>query len=324
MKKKLLVFGSLVAVMTIMASLAFSYVSENRAALVMKHRGSIAAACKAMGLYPVFTYRKDGKSSFRITATEPASARALRLAQEAQSGALSAAPLGATDPTATVTIIVKHVEKLFKLADGINYGPATFETLSGDTKIFDSTLNTNYTGNTKIEVTINGFTYETTFDQGFKTDFSEPGKGYSVIQDMFWPTPDGKNDVFCTIKWSPSKLNVKTKMKLPRNGDPDDQQFIASNTTATYTDEDPWGPNSSNNPKDIMDGDITVTVGYGLAIDINNDSNDDQVWALPGGQVASGKKKSKVAIKKVGDKKGYFILTNISATLKKAPLNRTE
>ncbi len=323
MKRKLLVIATASMAMTIMAGLAYSYVNENKAALAMRHRRSLAAACKAMGLHPVFTYRRDGKSSIRLTRQEPASARALRLASTAPAALGDAlTPLRAAGPIATVGITVKHTEKLIKLADKVNYGPATFETITGDTKIVDDSVDTNFTGDTRIEVTMNGFTYETTLDQGIKTDFDDPGKGFSKIQDMFWPAVDLKDNVFCTVKWSPGKIGVKTKMKLPRSGDPA-EEFIANNTTTTYTDSVPaeeGGPNVNTNPMLIQDGKITASVAYGLAIDIENDSTDDMTWALPGGQVATGKKKTKVVKKKVAGELEYYVLTNFSASLKKAPL----
>jgi hypothetical protein len=324
MKKKGMLFAAALVALTVIGGVAFNYVQANQINLVKNNRRAVLATCKTLGLYPVFSYRKGGKSSFYVTATEPASAKALRLAQEA--AAAGDAPVGVTtraiDPTSTVGVTISHKEKVVKQPDKVNYSVVAFETITGDTKIFDSTVDNNLTGDTRIEVTMNGFTYDTTLDQGIKTKFDTPGKGFSKIQDMFWPGSDTKDNVFCTVKWAPSKIDVKTKMKPSRMGEPGDE-FIANEVTATYTDSN---LNSDADPKNIQDGDITVTVAYGLAIDVDDDSTADMTWALPGGQVAEGKKKTKVVKKKNKDsgEYEYYVTTNYSAKLKKAPTNRTK
>lgn len=287
-----------------------------------------AVLAKQLGLYPVFTYKKDGGSFISLSTTPPPTVKALINA--GNNKITSVAPLATVDAVtvkdSTVDITVKHKEKVAKLLDATtgkpsgDYATALWETFITGAKLYDDTISTAFDGNTKIEITTNGFTYNTTFDQDPKLKFDTvKGKGKAVIKDQYWTGvttkgPDGKvkTDIKLTISWRPGKIIIKQTLKGPRN-----LAFVDSNTTTP-------------DPKNNQDGDIAVSVDCAISITNNGVT---YIWTRAASD-ATGKKKTKVQKKKIKDPTqlalmapktiSYFVLTKWDAKLKKAVLTRTQ
>ena len=273
-----------------------------------------AVLCEKLGLYPVFTYRKDGKSSLTVTPFAPVTVQAIADANAKQQAG-EAAVENATVKPSTVDIQVKHKEKTVKLDSG-EYATALWETIKNHGKLYDVT-DTAYTAATQFEITTNGFTYTFTLGDGVaeKSKFAATS-GKCVLEDQYWTGvtnkgPDGKlkNDVKATVIWKDGTVKAKLTIKGPRN-----LAFVTDNTTTT-------------DPADDTDGAIEVGVTYSIAI-TNNGTTETWVLEPPAGSTttpAPGKKKTKVQTKKTAlnaEGKALYVLENWDCKLKKAELTK--
>jgi len=311
MKKNSLIISVLIVCVTVIGM--FSAQAESLVETIGLNKiKRKAVLCKQLGLYPVFTYKKDRKSSFYVTPFAPVTAQAIAdMNAKQKNGELKGILFAkkAKIKPSTVDIQAKHQEKTVKL-DSSEYATALWETIKNSAKLYDVT-DTAYTAATQFEITTNGLTYTFTLGDGVakKTKFGTDS-GRCTIEDQYWPGvtnkgPDGKikNDVKATIIWKPGSVKAKLTLKGPRN-----LAFIANNTTTT-------DPTTSN------DGSIDVTVNYSIAITNNGTT---ETWAL-GDTTSSGKKKTKVQSKKTSLNtagKALYVLVNWNSKLKKAELTK--
>jgi hypothetical protein len=324
MKKNLIIVGLLFCSLFFVGSISNARSLAETLGLTDIKRKAVLA--KSLGLYPVFNYKKDGESTVTLSSTPPVTVQALIDAESLPAKAESTVP---ELETATVPVVkdslvdikIKHKEKVVKLIDPVtdkasgDYAMALWETIITSAKLYDDTISTAFDGNTKIEVTTNGFTYSTTFDQDPNLKFDTvKGTGKLVIKDQYWAGvtikgPDGKvkTDVKLTISWKPGKIVIKQTLKGPRN-----LPFVASNTTTP-------------DPKADQDGDIIVVVDCSIAI---TNGTTTYTWTRAASD-ATGKKKTKVKKKKIANPDpawnsdiSYFVLTQWDARLKKAILTK--
>jgi len=298
--KKLVIVSSVLLVILAVACVAYSQmpVKDLAKMLGMDKPKRIAVVCEKLGLYPVYVYKKNGGSRFYVTATPPPAAQALI---DFKNGVTKAIPPADAAVNPSLDIKVKHKEKAIKDANK-DYAPATWETYSGKVKIKDDTLDTSFDANTTINISANGYNFQTTLGDGDDPTF-DGDKGKSVYQGQYFPGSYAKDDIKVTTKWKPGQITVSFKLKGPRN-----LEFITE-----HTNDDPL-----NDP----DGDITVTISFSMTI---TDGATTYIWLLNPNGTAEGKKKTKVSTKKDADGTvGYYVLRGYSGTLKKALLTRTQ
>lgn len=315
MKKNFTITGVVVACL-MLAGVPYSKADSFMKSLGLDDVKRPGIVCRQLGLYPVFEYKKNGQSRFYVTPFAPACVKAADNLAKAKAAGIAAAPAvqdAATPPVPTIDIKCIHKENTIKLDNG-EYASAFWETLSSSAKLYTN-IDTNFDGNTQIQVQCGGITYTTTLGDGDTSPWSDGTtplttafeKGKSIIKSQYWTGvtnkgPDGKikNDVTMTISWKPGLIQIKFTLKGPRN-----LPFVADNTNVTE-------------PTNDQDGDITVTiVTFSIAI-TQNGSGTTTTWSLAN-EDSTGKKKTKVMIKKFPDgSSAYYPLVNWSSALKKA------